>query len=201
MLDFFLSRTPLTFLKEGGHSLLIDCVDAGCENILCLPVLCSSETKVSRTQIGYHFVNGGVYVPMIYDHMTPISVQEEFTSFKLPSTQRLFCSPHPGPFPLLYNWGVLLGVKLGCGGGKWEILGMCLYFPGIWPQGSRWDLRSFSAADLLLRACVEYILSIIIEIKHRAIPVFTGSGQYSLGGGGERGKALLFFINRARSGI
>lgn len=81
-------------------------------------MLCSSETKVSRTQIGYHFVNGGVYVPMIYDHMTPISVQEEFTSFKLPSTQRLFCSPHPGPFfsPLLYNWGVLVGVKLGCGG-------------------------------------------------------------------------------------
>lgn len=78
--------------------MLIDCVDAGCENILCLPVLGSSETKVSRTQIGYHFVNGGVYVPMIYDHMTPISVQEEFTSFKLPSTQSRFCSPHPEPF-------------------------------------------------------------------------------------------------------
>jgi len=136
MLDFFFSSrsyVPLTFLKEGGHSSLIDCVDAGCENILCLPVLCSSETKVSRTRIGYHFVNGGVYVPMIYDHMTPISVQEEFTSFKLPSTQRLFCSPHPGPVfpPLLYNWGVLVGVKLDGGGGKREILGMCLYFPGI----------------------------------------------------------------------
>lgn len=146
-LNVFKGRRGLELSRGGwNHSLLIDCVDAGCENILCLPVLGSSETKVSRTQIGYHFVNGGVYVPMIYDHMTPISVQEEFTSFKLPSTQRLFCSPHPGPFfslpppsspphpPFLssrYNWGVLVGVKLPCGGReKGNFRNVSPYFAG-----------------------------------------------------------------------
>lgn len=30
------------------------------------------------------------------------------------------------------------------------------------------------------------------------MPVFAGSGKYTLGGGGGRGKALLFFINTVR---
>ena len=39
---------------------------ARCEYILCLPVLPSSVAKVSWTEIGYQFVNGGEYVSMIY---------------------------------------------------------------------------------------------------------------------------------------
>lgn len=49
------------------------------KNIWCLPVLPSSEAKVSWSEIGYQVVNGGECVPVIYDHMTPIAVQEEFT--------------------------------------------------------------------------------------------------------------------------
>ncbi len=47
--------------------------------IWCLPARLSSEAKVSWSEIGYQFVNGGMCVLVIYDRMTPNAVQEEFT--------------------------------------------------------------------------------------------------------------------------
>lgn len=64
---------------DGGIPFLLIAPCLNVKNIWCLPVLPSSEAKVSWSEIGYRFVNGGVCVPVIYDHMTPIAVQEEFT--------------------------------------------------------------------------------------------------------------------------
>lgn len=79
----FLPSHVFPLQKEGLISrLLIAFGGAGCGRyITCLPGLLStsSEAKVSWTQIGYHFVNGGVYVPVIYGLMTCIEVQAEFT--------------------------------------------------------------------------------------------------------------------------
>lgn len=150
-------------------------------------MLCSSETKVSRTQIGYHFVNGGVYVPMIYDHMTPISVQEEFTSFKLPLHAEPLLQPHPGPVsPLLHNWEFAGGEARLWGGGRREILGMCLYFPG------RRTARQWLGFELFLssRPIVKGTFGIFIITNNwtakRGCARFGGNGPWGGGGGGRR---------------